>query len=355
MSQETSQWLNNNTLIGFTAERGHAWHYREEDQGNEANHYVGAIPIEDVRRRLFHWEAIEEALPPVPVAVLNSDGVDRYEVTDPNRKVVIRPRGALGQQDPGGILGVFTQNYQIHQFNQWLLENVATLIDDDLQIGSAGLLQMGGVAFVQIEFPETMHAAGGIEFRPHLLAATSMNGTLSTSYKRCVTLAVCDNTMEAALVEGGGRDSGGLRIRHSAKSLNRLTEVREALDIVHSVGEEFQAQVDQLLNTKVSDGDWAKFLDEIAPLPDQSKNPYGYSVAEKKRDAINSIYIDDERAGNWTGTAWGVLQTINTYNHHGTQVQGEAPRYERNMMQAIKGRMQKEDTDALKALTKVLA
>ena len=27
MSQETSQWLNTRTLIGFTDKRGNAWHY----------------------------------------------------------------------------------------------------------------------------------------------------------------------------------------------------------------------------------------------------------------------------------------------------------------------------------------
>src|SRR5215212_6500999 len=59
MSQETHEWLNTNTLIGFTEKRGHAWHYRAEDQGAESNHYVGPVPVEDVRRRLFPWHAIE--------------------------------------------------------------------------------------------------------------------------------------------------------------------------------------------------------------------------------------------------------------------------------------------------------
>ena len=59
MSQETPEWLNTNTLIGFTEKRGHAWHYRAEVQGDQSNHYPGAVPIEDVRRRLFPWEAVE--------------------------------------------------------------------------------------------------------------------------------------------------------------------------------------------------------------------------------------------------------------------------------------------------------
>ncbi len=55
MSHETASWLNTMTLIGFTERRGHAWHYRAERQGGEPNHYPDAIPVEDVRRRLFGW------------------------------------------------------------------------------------------------------------------------------------------------------------------------------------------------------------------------------------------------------------------------------------------------------------
>ena len=48
MSQETVNWLNTMTLIGFTDQRGHAWHYRASAQSDEPNHYAAAIPVEDV-------------------------------------------------------------------------------------------------------------------------------------------------------------------------------------------------------------------------------------------------------------------------------------------------------------------
>lgn len=33
MSRETATWLNAMTLIGYTDQRGHAWHYRAGEQG----------------------------------------------------------------------------------------------------------------------------------------------------------------------------------------------------------------------------------------------------------------------------------------------------------------------------------
>lgn len=348
MSQETSQWLNTKTLIGFTESRGNAWHYREEEQGDESNHYVGAVPLEDVERRLFNWEAVEVPLPAIPMSEITTEGVDSYKIKDPTRKVIARPRGALSEDDPGGIFGIFKTGYTVHQYNPWLLENVATILDDELQIGSAGLLKEGAVAFVQVEMPEGFTTPEGVEFRPHLLAATGMDGSLSSTYKRCVQIAVCDNTMEAALVEGG-KNSQRLRIRHSKKSMGRITEVREALAIVHDIADEFSAQVAQLCNVAVSEGDFAKFLDEIAAVPED--DGYGKTISLKKRAAIEKLYTEDERCAPWTGTAFGVLQTMNTYQHHGTMVMGDGSRFERNQINAIRGATGKSDIDTLKVLS----
>src|SRR3954453_23298422 len=62
MSRETLQHLNTNVLIGQTNHRGTAWHYRAEEQGAESNHYPGPIPVADVQRRLFHWQAVSRPL-----------------------------------------------------------------------------------------------------------------------------------------------------------------------------------------------------------------------------------------------------------------------------------------------------
>jgi len=42
-----------------------------------------------------------------------------------------------------------------------------------------------------------------VEFRPNLLATTSFDGSIATTFKRTVTTTVCDNTRELALTEKG--------------------------------------------------------------------------------------------------------------------------------------------------------
>lgn len=319
MSQETANWLNTNTLIGFTAKRGHAWHYRAEEQGEESNHYIGAVPVEDVRRRLFAWHAAEGTL---TATVVNDAGV--LTVQDPERKAIVRP-------DTGTILGVFKDGYTIHQYDEWLLDSVAALLDDELSIGSAGLLKAGGVAWVSVEVPESITTPEGVVFRPNLLAATSHDGSLSSTFTRCVTNVVCDNTMSAALTERGQR----LKVKHSRYSRLKLQTARDALALVHTVADDFAAQVAELTAVTVTERQWTRFLDELLPVAVDASSR-SRTMAENKRESYSRLWQHDARVAPWRGTAWGVVQAVNTHEHHEGIVRG-MDRGERNMLRAVSG------------------
>jgi hypothetical protein len=125
------------------------------------------VPVADVRRRLFHWSPVEADIQAV---TLDQDGVATY--TDTTRKAIVRP-------DTGAILGIFRTGYKVHDYDQWLINNVEGILDADLHIGSAGLLRGGAVAWVQVEMADTLNAAG-VEFRPFLTATTSLDGSIAT-------------------------------------------------------------------------------------------------------------------------------------------------------------------------------
>ncbi len=178
MSKESLEWLNANTLIGFTEKRGTAWHYRASMQGEEPNHYLGPIPVDDVKRRLFGWEALSS-----PVYVEDPRG-GLAQV--PGRQAIVR-------SDNGHVMGIFSDGYEPHPYVEWLINTVSRLLDAELSIGSAGLLKGGAVAWVSVEVPENVVTPEGVEFRPHLFGATSFDGSLATTFKRAVTHIVCDN------------------------------------------------------------------------------------------------------------------------------------------------------------------
>lgn len=335
MSQETDLWLNQNTLIGFTDKRGRAWHYRADKQSAEPNHYPGAIPVPDIARRLFYWQAVEGT---IESNVLTADGV--LHIVDKDRKAIIRP-------DTQTILGVFGSGYRIHDYNAWLVSNVANLLDDELQVGSAGLLKSGAVAWVQVEMPENVTGPAGFTFRPFLTAATSLDGSLSTTYNTGVQAVVCDNTLSAAL----GDKSHQVKIKHSSQSLGRITDARQALGIVYDVSEQFSAQVEALCAESVSDAEWRRFLDAYTPLPTETGR--SRTMAANKRDTLNTLYFSDARVNPWKGTAFGVVQAVNTFTHHEQTVKG-ASRPERNMLRMVTGGVDALDANTLGTLRKVL-
>jgi|GEM_PF-1111063 len=353
MSQETAQWLNTQTLIGHTDKRGHAWHYRAEEQGTESNHYPGPVPVEDVKRRLFGWEAQSR---PLFVRVPTDDLIAAAGIDDdgvPFRFQEVTGRQAITREDqrPGvDVLGIFAEGYQRHQYAEWLVEQVSTIVSDGLGIGSAGLLKRGGVAWVSFEVPDTITTPEGVAFRPNLLAATSHDGSLSTTYARVVTNVVCDNTMSAALAERDQR----VKVRHSRYSRLRLGEARAALAIVHTIAEDFAAEVAQLARVDVSDKAWQAFLDAHSALPEGTKPSRARTIAEKKRDTLTRLWNHDHRVTPWRGTGWGVVQAVNTYTHHEQAVRG-MDRAERNMLRAVEGGTDALDAGTVATLRKVLA
>lgn len=341
MSQETLAWLNENTLIGFTDKRGTAWHYRASDQGAEPNHYPGPVPIEDVRRRLFDWQAVKGT---ASNTFITPDGVTVVE----DKRLF-----PLGRPETGVIFGYFAAGYQPHQYADWLLDNVATLIDDNLAIGSAGLLKGGAQAWVSIEVPDNIMTPEGVAFRPNLLAVTSFDGSIATTYKRVVTVVVCDNTMAAGLSEAGQQ----VKVRHSKYSKLRMGEARDKLGIVYSIGDDFAAEVKALAETPVSDKEWQAFLDAHTSLVDdrgEAKKGRALTIATNTRDSLNTLWNNDNRVSPWRNTGWGVVTAVNTHTHHNATVRNTT-RPERNMSRAVTGGVDTLDQTTADTLTKVLA
>lgn len=337
MSQETSQWLNTNTLIGYTEKRGNAWHYRASEQGAEPNHYSGAIPVDDVLRRLFNWKPVEGT---VETTIMTDDGVTR--IVDETRKTIVRP-------DTQSVLGIFKSGFRIHDYEQWLLRQCEQLLDADLQIGSAGLLRGGAVAWVQVEMSDTIETPEGVSFRPFLTAATSLDGSLASTYQTGSQVVVCDNTLSAALSD----KSSMVKIRHSKHSMGKLNDVRDALGIVHSVADTFAAEVAALCSTTVSEQQWEAFtaaLTDPGPAPTARK----LTNAQTLVDELDRLWKHDERVAPWAGTAYGVVAAVNTHAHHVQRITKGTARAERNMLRAVTGEYDKLDNSTVQLLDRVL-
>lgn len=343
MSKETRQWLSENTLIGYTDRRGQAWHHRQGDD----NSYTGGIPVEDVRKRLFDWEAVEQPLI-LGETITDADGDPSLVMPGsviPGWKAWVHPKTGL-------VLGVHKSTRALHQYAPWLLDVTADMLDDDLQIGSAGLLQGGKIAWVQVEVPDTIETPEGVKFRPFILARSSMDGSVATTFSRSVTNTVCDNTLAIAATEHGGQR---VTFRASGDNEVKLAEARDALGIVYTAADDFARQVAELTATTFTDRDFEKLLELEVPgeKPEFGAKPREvtqWGKVQEKREYIFDLYRFDERVAPWTGTAYGAWQAMNTYDQHERTIRSKN-RVERNQLQLVKGQQDRVDAQVL---TKIL-
>ena len=355
MSKETMVYLNTNTLIGFTEKRGNAWHYRAVLQGDESNHYPGAIPVADVRRRLLSWQAVPRRVA-IEFPATFETMTHLNDAGEPVRWAVQADRQAITPSNRDVVMGLFKDGYKIHQYDAWLLDNIATILDDELAISSAGLLRDGALAWVEVSIPETITTPEGVVFRPNLLAATSFDGSLATTIKRTVQATVCDNTLAVAQREKGQT----VKIRHSSGSLGRITDVREALALVHSTAEDFAAEVKLLTAQTVTELQFTQVIEQVFPVSDPDSKR-AVTNAQNKIDQVMHLYRFDPRVSDWTGTAFGVLQAFNTWRHHeqgglagSTNAVKRAARADRNALRAVTGETEREDANVAGVLATIL-
>lgn len=379
MSKETQQWLIDNIRVGYTGPDGPAW-WARDNYMTDGSHFDGPVPVEVVERLLSveFAEAEMFAQYTVKVPQLDREGhpvmtesepfqdedgewgmtipapvmvEEARTIKDPSRKVIVTP-------DNGAVLGVFKQGYQVHGYRQWTADQIASILDTsrgELGTKSVGLLRNRGVAFMQAQLAGSGLEVGGFEFTPYLLAATSVDGTLSSTYATGVTAAVCDNTLAAALKAATTR----FKVKHSRKSAGRLGEVRDALGLVYQAGDDFAASAAALQSVDVTEADFAAWLALTAPVPapDPKSSTGGarYSNAVKLRETYEAMWNHDAKVKPWAGTAFGVIQLSNTYNTWKRNVSGaDGGRMERTYLNMVTGVTAKEDAQALDALASVM-
>ena len=142
-----------------------------------------------------------------------------------------------------------------------------------------------------------------------------------------------------------------IKVKHSRYSKLKVLTARQALDMVAVLADEFAAQVQQLCQIDVSDTSWAQFVRAHVPEPDTKR---GKTNAATKRTELHRLWTSDSRVSPWQGTAWGVVQAVNTYEHHSATVRG-ASRVERNLSRAVTDHADRLDTATLATLDKILA
>lgn len=349
-SNETMQWLRDNIRVGFTTERGPAWWANVVTKAGsfteipDGSHFAGPVPMEEVERLL----SVPLAKGTVHVTYEDENGV-RQVATDPGVQPIVNIRS-------GKVFSYPTSKYRIHPYLETLSDFIQAIqYDQAVACGSVGLLKNGGQAFLQARLPETL-TVEGYEYVPYLMGVTSADLSRATWYATGFEGAICDNTVRGALEKALSQ----FKIRHTSNSGLAVAAARGKLGLqLHEVGEAIGEQISALCQVKVSDKDFALWLDEMAPPkepdPKSSTGGAAYTNTEAKRAEYTRLWNEDPKVAPWKGRGFGILQLDNTYRTWGEKIpQSGGGILERNFARVADGRTAKADALALDTLAKVL-
>jgi phage/plasmid-like protein (TIGR03299 family) len=332
MPTENANLMDTSFLYGFDEKRSHIPRWlRVPTQAKESSIYPGAIPQDDVIRRLFSWEAVSQ-----PVFI--KEGEEFVEIP---------ARQAISHSETGHVFVIANTKYVIHQYTQWLLHQVNNIFAiDELQIGAAGLVRQGGGAFVSIERPDNVVSRNGIALRPHFLAATSHDHKIATTYKFVATIDGCGNWIDPALIKA----SPVLKARHTKNSVEKLEEARDHLNLLIIGGNDMIDFVDALADIPITDSQWEQIVEQLVEISVRSE-PKVKARLENKKEVFNQLWTSDERCAPWRGSAFGVFQVFNTHRQH---IAGKDDlRLDRNLRNLFTATGLKEDRKILRVIEDV--
>jgi phage/plasmid-like protein (TIGR03299 family) len=223
-------------------------------------------------------------------------------------------RHFLVRNDTGYILsaGAVTDRYQIVQPRDvldWFEQYVA--VDPRFQLDTAGALHNGEVIFATAQFNGAFDVAGS-QHKARLLMTTTFDGTGSTINRGCMTRVVCNNTLDAAMLE---KDGGVVRTRHNtkfdAKAVGaELARVAQGFATYKAMGE---AMAEQHLSQEQVSAFFKASLDiDTKAKPDE--------ISKRKMNQfeqlVNCYHIGVRRENLEPNTAWSALNAVTRYADH---------------------------------------
>ena len=263
-----------------------------------------------VREKPWHGlgTCVEEA--PTSADALRLAGLD-WEVKQRNIQVCggakIENFKANVRSSDGAVLGVVSDRYQIVQ-NAEAFSFTDELIGGDVRYETAGSLQNGKKIWLLARMPAQKIVGDDVE--PYLCFSNTHDG--SGSIRVCMTpiRVVCNNTLNLALKSAVRSWS----TKHVGDIDHKMQEARMCLEMADAYMGELAEYADKLANTKVTDEELNKLLDEMFPVDDDDSDRKKNSV-QKAKDEFMVCYLRPDIA-QFLNTAWGVVNAMSDMVSH---------------------------------------
>lgn len=180
------------------------------------------------------------------------------------------------------------------------------------KLDSLGVIRRDRQYFMTYDMGEVR--IGEHEIRNTLTIAGSFDGSLALTALDTATIVVCANTLAMAL-----KGEVVHRFKHTSGIVDRVAWATDAISKNRTTSDELQNVGNALVATSVSGQDFDSIMNSLFPLGDEvSKKAETQHLAA--RQGIRQVYEATEGIDlmlGSQGTAWGVVQAVNTYENWG--------------------------------------
>lgn len=195
-------------------------------------------------------------------------------------------------------------------------------VGDNMLIETAGSLKNGRRVWALAKMDRALDLAGD-ELLPYLLFLWAHDGTSALRVLATPVRVVCDNTLRMAI--SGAQDAWSAP--HTASVHDRIAEAKETLRLGRAFYDNFEVEVNRMIEQTVSDLEFETILENVVPDPTPEKTTGKVSDrklnnAIEKRGELRKLYHLDPRVGDFKGTGWGVYQAFSTFDLWGGRVHG---------------------------------
>lgn len=204
-------------------------------------------------------------------------------------------------------LGVVGNQYVPVQ-NEEAFEILDAIRDDSGAVyETAGSLYNGKRVFISMKLPNTLKFAGGQDnVELYILASNSHDS--STAFQLMVTpiRVVCANTLAMAL----SNHKRIINLKHTRNVKSRVTEARDALGLTFAYVEEFEKQVEKLINAPMTNSEFNSYIEKVYKVKNTTKKQE--TRTEKVQQEVRALWNAPTQE-NVKGTQWAAYNAVVEY------------------------------------------
>jgi phage/plasmid-like protein (TIGR03299 family) len=230
----------------------------------------------------------------------------------PMRKAVIRdvPNGT------GALLATVGKDYEVIQHTEGFQALDVLCTDHGMTIESAGALGNGERVWMLFKMPDTVTPVDGDDVRGYLLATTGHDGSWSYSIRPTPIRVVCQNTLDAASLNGG---ADFVRLFHTKGNAGKVDGAAKIVETIVKTFRETGETFASFAGRRMSDTEVIKYLETLFPQTDETK-PSDIINARRKTIA-NLVWtgVGSELARSSTDgavNAWAMYNAVTEYFDH---------------------------------------